>query len=202
MKRKSKRKNPVANHATLATGPQPIPEAEIFPLIKQLRARMRSHDGVQRRDAAACLLGLRGLRIQEVCNLKIKHVDRCGTKIWINTLKGGNPRKIPIDKHLQRCLKRLIQDAAELQTEFVFHTSSGKQLAQSALRRRWSYWSQEFLCRSIRFHDLRHTFACEFYRRSKNLFLTSWALGHRSLQTTMKYLNLIEELSSFLNWDD
>jgi site-specific recombinase XerD len=41
-------------------------------------------------------------------------------------------------------------------------------------------------------HSLRHSFACDLLRATKNLFLVSKALGHADLATTQIYLHLVD----------
>jgi integrase/recombinase XerD len=42
-------------------------------------------------------------------------------------------------------------------------------------------------------HSLRHTFAADLYRKTRNICIVQEALGHADLSTTMIYAYLIEE---------
>lgn len=44
----------------------------------------------------------------------------------------------------------------------------------------------------FRFHDLRHTFATRMLRRTGNLKLVSRLLGHKSIETTMRYAHVLD----------
>jgi len=46
--------------------------------------------------------------------------------------------------------------------------------------------------RGVRFHDLRHTFASLLLHETGNLKLVQEALGHRNIQTTMRYAHLLD----------
>ena len=46
--------------------------------------------------------------------------------------------------------------------------------------------------RPIRFHDLRHTFASHLVMRGRHPVEIKEMLGHRKLETTMKYMHLSE----------
>jgi integrase/recombinase XerD len=42
-------------------------------------------------------------------------------------------------------------------------------------------------------HTLRHTFATDLYRETKNIRLVQKALGHADLSTTMIYTHIVDE---------
>ncbi|WP_114286033.1 tyrosine-type recombinase/integrase [Candidatus Halocynthiibacter alkanivorans] len=44
----------------------------------------------------------------------------------------------------------------------------------------------------FRFHDLRHTFATRMLRKTDNLKMTSRFLGHKSIETTMRYAHVLD----------
>ena len=42
-------------------------------------------------------------------------------------------------------------------------------------------------------HTLRHTFATDLYRQTKNLRLTQKALGHSQISSTMIYTHIVDD---------
>lgn len=46
---------------------------------------------------------------------------------------------------------------------------------------------------NFRFHDLRHTFATRILRKTRNIKLVSMLLGHKSIETTMRYAHVLDE---------
>lgn len=45
----------------------------------------------------------------------------------------------------------------------------------------------------FRFHDLRHTFATRILRKTRNIKLVSQLLGHRNIETTMRYAHVLDD---------
>lgn len=56
-------------------------------------------------------------------------------------------------------------------------------------RKSWEEALEEAGLEDLRFHDLRHTTATRLYRASGNLRLVQKLLGHRSIETTLRYEN-------------
>ncbi|MBI1925984.1 tyrosine-type recombinase/integrase [Candidatus Poribacteria bacterium] len=46
---------------------------------------------------------------------------------------------------------------------------------------------------SLSCHDLRHLFATNLYNRHKDILLVKEALGHKTLESTLRYMNKTEE---------
>lgn len=46
---------------------------------------------------------------------------------------------------------------------------------------------------NFRFHDLRHTFGTRLLRKTRNLKLVSELMGHRSIETTMRYAHILDD---------
>ena len=170
-----------------------IPLEQVPELVEFLHRKIRTN----RREAVACLLGLNGLRISEVVNLKRKDFRPCRAKV--DTLKGGKKREIPCSKDLCEALTKLKRSATKRKTSYLFHTKSGRQLSVRNLRRTWAEWSLKALGKSWRFHDLRHTCARYVYRESENqIFAVAHVLGHRKIENTVIYLYNEDELKFLL----
>ena len=70
----------------------------------------------------------------------------------------------------------------------VFAGEGGGYVDASALRRRYLKAQKAAGLRSLRFHDLRHTFGSLAVSRASLVALQAW-MGHADVKTTMRYLH-------------
>ena len=55
------------------------------------------------------------------------------------------------------------------------------------------YCKKAGIPKDIHPHTLRHTFATDLYRETKNIRLVQKALGHADLSTTMIYTHIVDD---------
>lgn len=175
-----------------------IPNHDVPKLVSHLENKLLFAPRWQiSRDATACLLGLNGLRIHEATSLKTHDLKH--NSIRIRTLKGGKNRTLPLSEILKKSLAESIDRAKFMDTDFIFHTRSGKPLDDRNLRRRWTKWCAELFGKHFRFHDLRHTCALWTWEQSKHdIFIVADVLGHRKTRNTAIYLRDQEKLANML----
>jgi integrase/recombinase XerD len=78
-------------------------------------------------------------------------------------------------------------------TKWVFSTLLGKQLQYAYVRDALNrYVKRAHIKKDVHPHTLRHTFATELYKHTKDLALVQKALGHASISTTMIYTHLFD----------
>ena len=61
------------------------------------------------------------------------------------------------------------------------------------------------IAKDVHPHTLRHTFATDLFRQTKNLRLTQKALGHSQISSTMIYTHIVDDeleeaLKTFRAW--
>ena len=160
-------------------------------MLADLRRRARVGTWHVRRDALACVLGMQGGRIVEVCTARVEDLDRTGTPptLLFRTRKGGRDRRIPLAPAEAAAVSVLLETSPAPASEFIIHTRSGGPLDTRNLRRRWRTWVADVVPdRSVRFHDLRHTAAVQAFTASGTVLAAQQVLGHRKSATTEIYL--------------
>lgn len=121
-----------------------------------------------------------GGRANEVLAIRKSDLDLAGGTIYLKGSKRGNAREIPIN--------------ADIVTDLVEHTASlgpDDLIFDIQYRRFKALWDYYRPVRKT-LHALRHTFAIQLYRVTKNLLLVQQALGHKSIENTMVYATYVD----------
>ena len=141
-----------------------------------------------------------GLRSSEAIELKTSDVDWTSGKIRVNEGKGGKDRVLWInDDTLEELRKWRERRARELkrrgvESAVLFPTLEGGTMKGSYLRASFARIGKRAgLDTRLHPHTLRHTFATDLYRETKNIRMTQKALGHSDLSTTMIYTHIVDD---------
>ena len=107
----------------------------------------------------------------------------------LTTPKSGKVRAVPLAPAVAAALAPLRQRADWVgDDDLVFVGVAGGYLDGSALRRRYKAALAAAGLRSLRFHDLRHTFGTRMIAKADIRRVQEW-MGHADVQTTMRYLH-------------
>jgi integrase len=105
--------------------------------------------------------------------------------------KSGRVRSVPLAPDVAQVLAQLSQRVYFTgDDDLVFAGELGSFLDGSALRRRYDRALKAAGLRTLRFHDLRHTFGTRMIARADIRRVQEW-MGHADIQTTMKYLHYV-----------
>ncbi len=145
------------------------------------------------RNYAMCRLMLdAGLRCGEVLNLKTNDVDFQTGKIHIKEGKGSKDRIVWLNEEALEVLRKWKEIKPE--SEYLFTTLQGNPInpryVRDMVKRKGK---QAGINKNAHPHMLRHSFATDLYRESKNLRLVQKALGHSSISTTEIYTHIVDE---------
>ena len=134
-----------------------------------------------------------GLRPIELCNLKVRDLDIEQRTIYPATAKNGAPRKLRISNSLNKALQKHIIKFNLQPQDKIFNGSSANYSKHYRLHRNQlaDKLSKPEL-RSIRLYDFRHYFATMLYAKTKDILYVKQQLGHRKLETTLIYTQLLD----------
>ena len=120
------------------------------------------------------LLYRTGMRSSELLLLRPMDLYTDTQSIQVATVKGGKDREIPIQPELFRLFEALATGERDKPIFTIGH------------RNFLEVWAK-FRPVKKKLHSLRHTYAYNLYKRTKDLLLCKRALGHRSINSTMVY---------------
>jgi integrase len=132
------------------------------------------------------LLKETGARIGEIEKLKWQHIDQERRTIYITAEKGSNSRILPISQKLAAMLNNLTKTndkvfqpcKRSLRKNYEVHRNrTAKKLNNPRLK-------------NIHFHTFRHFKGTMEYHKTKDIIHVKTVLEHKSIESTMVYINL------------
>jgi site-specific recombinase XerD len=146
---------------------------------------------------ALCILDI-GPRIDELLHLRKDQIDLKENVLFISQGKGRKQRQLPISEPLRAAIMKFlhhrgITEPSYLQSPYVFTTRSGKLLSYRNARRSLQRLQIKLGIPMLRFHVMRHTFATSFLRSGGKVTYLRRFMGHKNINTTMRYEHLATE---------
>jgi site-specific recombinase XerD len=185
---------PTRSRTTRPRKAQRIPETltavECAVLLKQ--AHPRYPTGLRNRCLMTVMLDC-GLRAGEALRLEARDLDWQSGKLKVRQGKGKKDRVLWLNEGALELLRRW-RERRPTRGAFLFPTLKGALLRDNYLRAMVKRYGQKAgIPKDVHPHMLRHTFATDLYRETKNIRLVQKALGHASLSTTMIYTHIVDE---------
>lgn len=105
--------------------------------------------------------------------------------------KGNKQRIAPVGLAMQQMLRRYLRKRPALSdSEFVFVTSCGIHIQDSAIKQLFRKLKSRCNIPRLHAHLLRHTFATCYLENDGNVFNIQQILGHTNLEMTKRYVHL------------
>lgn len=136
-----------------------------------------------------------GLRISEVCGLRIADIDSQRMRIHVRSGKGKKDRYVMLGETLLTLLRQYYQKARP-QGEYLFPgykphrpicTAAVNQVMRKVVR-------QAGLSKKVTMHTLRHCFATHLMEAGTDIRILQVLLGHSSIRTTLRYTHITDRL--------
>ncbi|MDO8670503.1 MAG: tyrosine-type recombinase/integrase [Dehalococcoidia bacterium] len=161
--------------------------------------KMLALAGSNPRDHAMLQVFLQtGVRVGELCNLKLDDVDTEGRTIRITAGKGMTTRDIELEKKGIKAIKSWV---AVRSTNFpntpydhLFLNYQGEPISERGVRKIVvRYREQAGITKKASCHSLRHTFATHKAEQGVSPFQLQQWLGHANLNTTQIYVHMARQ---------
>ncbi|HSL87300.1 MAG TPA: tyrosine-type recombinase/integrase [Bacteroidales bacterium] len=145
-----------------------------------------------------CIISLMlktGLRVNEIINLKNEDIDWDNGRLYVRSSGAAMERVLWVDE-AEISLLRKWQETKGTDSEHFFSTLDGCCLKDRYIREMVKRLARKAgITKDVYPHLLRHTFAVDLARETKDIHVLQEALGHREASATQIYSKLlIEEL--------
>jgi len=170
--------------------PSALTYAEYARIIQTIR--QTKSGWLKRRDLAVVVtLYNTGIRLSELTALNVEQFDQEGARFVALARKGGQVKDLPVNQNVVWAL------TSWLKVHPLFHSDPQCPLFVSRLKRRLSgrtveqlvakYAKQAGLEKPVTPHTFRHSHCTEIQRRGAEIKTAQAAMGHRRVETTMRY---------------
>ena len=169
-----------------------LPEILDYEEVNRLKSipNKRYPTGLRNRAIIDLMLNT-GLRVSEVINLKpsdVKLTDK--PKVTVKQGKGKKDRMVTLRADIIDILKAW-ESIKPKDTKYYFTTLEGTRLNRIYIYNMIKRYSiKARIDKSIHPHTLRHTFATDYYRQTKDIETLRMILGHDDIATTNIYITL------------
>lgn len=166
--------------------PEVLSEMEIEKLLEA--PNVNTYEGC--RDKAILeILYASGLRVTELCHLKLHDIDDSCVRVLG---KGGKERVVPIGKKALSALDDyLVKYRDQFQHPILFLTLKGKPMTRVAIWKNVKdYAKKGGIEKNISPHTLRHSFATHLLNHGADLRVIQEMLGHTNIATTDRYTHV------------
>ena len=144
--------------------------------------------GVRNKAMLSVMLNM-GLRVSEVSNLKYGDISICKRKLRVVNGKNHKDRDLIIPGYTLELIENWI--IIKPSSQYFFSTLNGSKVSiryiQDMVAR---YRDRSEIDKNVTPHTLRHTFATQFYRQTKDIETLRKILGHSDISTTQIYVTL------------
>lgn len=172
------------------------PRRTDIPQMKELKSFKNNFDTGNRwgyRDyVASCMMLETGIRLGEVCNLRVDHV-LLDDRIMLVQGKTG-PRPIPMTQELVRLVKGWTKRRTSCKTAdgspYVFVSKYGPQMSVNGFGQRFRKHVAKYNLPRISAHSLRHSFCTNFLRKGGDMEKLRLMTGHTTYTMLADYLHL------------
>lgn len=157
---------------------------------------IQNEDKVSKRNKVIVMLLLyTGVRVSELCSIKIRDIDLLNYSIKIYG-KGGKFREVPLKFDLSDAIKEYIRDRdySVKDSEYLVIGQRGA-LRRDAINIMLERLTEEIgMINKLKPHTFRHTFCTRLINRGVPISTVSKLAGHSSVDTTMTfYINSSRE---------
>jgi site-specific recombinase XerD len=167
-----------------ARSPKSLEKREVDRLI-----RMAERSGKKRDLALLQVLRHTGLRVEEVCDLRLDDIEISERKglLTVRRGKGAKYRTIPLNADVRYALGVYLAVRPRVDDDHLFIGQRGRGLSEQAVWYLVTKYARQAGLEDVSPHTLRHSFGKQLLDATKDLVAVAALLGHEKLETTAIY---------------
>ena len=180
----------IADTVEVPKRPREIPkfltELEIHNLLESAKNNVRDY-------TILLVLCYTGLRVGELCNLRINDIDLENNVINVRAGKGEKDRIVPIEEKTCDMLKNYLNERLnfDVKTDHLFISQKYTPLTPRTIERIVTkYAKKSGISKTVTPHVLRHTLATTLLKRGADIRFIQKLLGHSTIATTEIYTHV------------
>ena len=167
--------------------PKYLSEEEVKRLLDVARENPRDY-------AIISLLAYSGLRVSELCNLRIEDIDLNERIVYVHSGKGDKDRIVVISQEAVNAIENYLS-AREDSLEYLFSSQKSERITRvQVFRIVKKYAKIAGIKKNVTPHVLRHTLATTLLKRGVDIRFIQQFLGHSSVATTQIYTHVNDEM--------
>lgn len=143
-----------------------------------------------------------GLRVSSVLDMKVIDYLPKESIIYVQHTKQKIGQKIQINKELGYIIKKYIELFGLENEAFLFCIATGERMAKRTIQDNVATYNRKRGVKKTSIHLMRHTFAVNYYTRTKDIMALKRIMGHSQITTTEHYLQslgVVVEVSEAYN---
>jgi integrase/recombinase XerD len=136
-----------------------------------------------------------GLRVSEVVNLELKHIDRSRMQLLIKNAKGKKDRYVMLSPVLLDILSNYYKTSKPRPVTYIFEgPEPGTPYSSKSMQKIFQMAREKAgIHKDLTFHSLRHSFATHLLEKGVDIKYIRDLLGHFDIKTTARYLHVKRE---------
>jgi integrase/recombinase XerD len=133
-----------------------------------------------------------GLRVSEVVNLKVKHIDSQRMQIFVENSKGKKDRYVALSPILLDILRAYLKRSKPRPKNYLFESEQTFTAFPTRSAQRIFQMTKEKagIKKEVGIHCLRHSFATHLLEKGTDIRYIKEILGHFNIKTTERYLHV------------
>lgn len=137
-----------------------------------------------------------GLRISEICNLKITDINSNKMILNIKQSKGKKDRIVPLSQNNLELLRNYFKEYKPV--KYLFNGESKTTLKYSTSS--CNAIVKKYINKNNHFHELRHSYATKLLENNTDIRIIQSILGHSNVKTTEIYTHVSTKIFNNLNF--